>query len=101
MNTSMHEDLFQIILSPYMSEKAVLVGEKRSQHVFKVAKCATKSEIKKAIEVLFNTKVKQVRVVNMREKTRNFRGIEGVKKSWKKAYITLYPDQKLDLGIVQ
>lgn len=91
------ERLYKVILSPHISEKASVVGEKQNEYIFEVAKDATKSEIKDAIEFLFNTKVKAVRVVNVPAKKRTFRNIEGRKKGWKKAYISLLADQKLDI----
>jgi large subunit ribosomal protein L23 len=91
------ERLLKLILSPHISEKSTIGIEKRNEYVFQVLDSANKSEIKDAIEVLFNTKVKSVRIVNVRPKKRLFRGIEGVKKGWKKAYVTLQADQKLDI----
>lgn len=91
------EKLLKVILSPYLSEKAAVASDKRNEYVFKVSGCSTKPEVKDAIELLFKTKVKHVRIVNVRPKTKNFRGIEGKKKSWKKAYVTLQSDQKLDM----
>ena len=57
---------------------------------------ATKPEVKDAIQLLFNAKVKAVRIVNVRTKKKIFKGIEGKRKGWKKAYVTLQSDQKLD-----
>lgn len=90
------ERLLQIVLSPHISEKATIAAEK-NQYVFQVADFATKPEVKDAIEFLFNTKVKLVRIVNVRTKQKLFRGIEGKRKGWKKAYVTLQSDQKLDI----
>jgi large subunit ribosomal protein L23 len=91
------ERLLKVILSPHVSEKASVAMEKRNEYTFQVLDSATKSEVKDAIEFLFNTKVKSVRVVNVRAKKKMFRGIEGTRKSWKKAYVTLQADQKLDI----
>jgi large subunit ribosomal protein L23 len=91
------ERLLKIILSPHISEKATIIAEKNNQYVFKVLENATKPEIKDAIEFLFNTKVKSVRVVNVRPKQKMFKGHEGTRKGWKKAYVTLQPDQKIDI----
>lgn len=88
---------YQVIKAPHVSEKATLGVEKRNEYVFEVANDATKSEIKDAVEFLFNTKVKEVRTLNVRAKKRTFRNVEGKKKGWKKAYVTLLPDQKLDI----
>lgn len=95
------ERLLNIILSPYVSEKATTVMEKNNEYVFKVVKDALKSEIKDAIELLFNTKVKDVRTTVMRAKKKMFKGVEGSRKSWKKAYVTLMADQKLDMIVGQ
>jgi large subunit ribosomal protein L23 len=91
------ERLYQVILSPHISEKTSVAMEKRNEYAFQVVDTATKSEVKDAIEFLFNTKVKSVRVVNVRAKQKMFRGFEGKRKSWKKAYVTLQADQKLDI----
>ncbi|RDI46975.1 50S ribosomal protein L23 [Aquicella lusitana] len=91
------ERLLKVILSPHVSEKATVGTEKLNSYVFRVVASATKPEIKDAIEHLFNAKVKSVRIVNVRSKTKIFRGIEGKKKGWKKAYVTLQADQKLDI----
>jgi large subunit ribosomal protein L23 len=84
-------------LSPHISEKATLGMEKRNEYVFEVLATATKPEVKDAIEHLFNAKVKSVRIVNVISKKKLFKGIEGKRKAWKKAYVTLQADQKLDI----
>jgi large subunit ribosomal protein L23 len=89
--------LLQVILSPHISEKATIGLEKHNEYVFRVTEDASKSEVKDAIELLFNTKVKSVHIVNVRAKTKIFRGREGTKKAWKKAYVSLHTDQKLDI----
>lgn len=91
------ERLLKVILSPHISEKATIGVEKRNEYVFEVVSCATKPEVKDAVEHLFNTKVKTVRIVNVRSKKKLFRGMEGARKAWKKAYVTLQADQKLDI----
>lgn len=95
------ERLLKIIMSPHVSEKATVGIEKNNQYVFEVIDNATKPEIKDAVEHLFNTKVKAVRVVNVRPKTKMFRGVEGKRKGWKKAYVTLQADQTLDIVSAQ
>lgn len=92
------ERLLQVILSPYISEKATIGVEKHNEYVFQVALTATKIEVKDAVEHLFKTKVKHVRIVNVRSKAKTFRGFEGNRKAWKKAYVALQADQKLELA---
>jgi len=91
------ERLLKVILAPHVSEKTAIATEKRNVYVFKVMKDATKPEVKDAIEQLFSTKVATVRIVNVRAKTKLFKQIEGKKKGWRKAYVTLQKDQKLDI----
>ncbi len=90
------ERLLKIVLSPHMSEKAVLGTEKRNDYVFEILPDANKAEVKQAIEYLFNTKVKQVRIVNVKPKPRRFGNTIGTKKGWKKAYVTLASGQQID-----
>jgi large subunit ribosomal protein L23 len=91
------ERLLQVILSPHISEKATIGVDKRNEYVFQVIENATKPEVKDAVEFLFNAKVKTVRIMNVRPKKKLFKGIEGKRKGWKKAYVTLQADQKLDI----
>lgn len=91
------ERLLKIIVSPHVSEKATVLGEKTNSYVFEVIENATKPEVKNAVEFLFNAKVKSVRIVNVRPKQKLFRGFEGQRKAWKKAYVTLQANQKLDI----
>lgn len=95
------ERLLSVILSPHVSEKATIGTEKNNEYVFQVIKNATKPEVKDAIEFIFNTKVKSVRIVNVRPKAKTFRGFQGVRKGWKKAYVTLQADQKLEVAGAQ
>ena len=75
MNT---DRMYTIVLAPHVSEKSTIQGELNNQYTFKVARDATKPEIKTAIEGLFNVVVSDVQVLNVKGKTkRNFRGQEG------------------------
>ena|SRR5579871_3902797 len=88
--------LLTIIIRPHVSEKSSVLTEKRNQYAFKIALTATKTEVKDAIEYLFKTKVKSVDIVNVKPKKKMFRGSEGTRKKWKKAYVTLMSDQAID-----
>ncbi|QQS16557.1 MAG: 50S ribosomal protein L23 [Neisseriales bacterium] len=90
------ERLIQIIFAPVISEKSTLVTNKYQQSIFRVAPDATKLEIKAAIELLFNVKVRCVSVVNIDGKRKRFGRVFGYRKSWKKAYISLMPGQTID-----
>ncbi len=93
------ERLLRVLLSPRISEKGMRGTEKHNSYVFRVIDSATKPEVKEAVESLFNTSVKEVRILNVKPKKKRFKGLEGKRKAWKKAYVTLQADQKLDIGI--
>lgn len=80
------ERLYQIISAPHVTEKT---AAQEKQIVFKVAKTATKAEIKEAVEQLFDVKVESVRVSNLKGKTKNFRARQGKQSDVKKAYVGL------------
>lgn len=90
------ERVFKVLVGPHVSEKATVLADGKSQFVFKVATDATKLEIKKAVESLFNVKVAAVNTVNVLGKSkRTARGV-GKRNDWKKAIISLQPGQDLD-----
>lgn len=92
------ERVFKVLLGPHVSEKATVLADAKSQFVFKVATDATKLEIKKAVEALFNVKVAGVTTLNVKGKTkRTVRGL-GKRNDWKKAYVALQPGQDLDFS---
>lgn len=90
------ERLYKIILGPVVSEKAAALGESSNQVVFKVIKDALKPEIKAAVEQLFEVKVQDVRVMNVKGKTKRTRHGVGVRSDWKKAYVRLEQGQDID-----
>ena len=90
------ERVYQIILSPVVTEKATRLNE-TSQVTFKVTQDATKPEIKAAVEKLFNVKVEAVNTLVMKGKTKRFRGRKGQRSDWKKAMVRLQAGQTIDL----
>ena len=92
------ERIFKVLLGPHVSEKATVLADGKNQFVFKVETTATKLEIKKAVEQLFNVKVKAVSTLNVKGKTkRTVRGL-GKRNDWKKAYVSLQPGQDIDFA---
>ncbi|MBL6751198.1 MAG: 50S ribosomal protein L23 [Nevskia sp.] len=93
------ERLHQIILAPVVSEKSTRLSEMplEKQYVFKVLRDSRKPEIKRAVELMFNVKVQDVRTLNVKGKTKRFGRSEGVRSDWKKAYVTLAEGQQIDL----
>ncbi len=83
------ERLMKVLLAPHVSEKAAIVADEHRQFVFKVLPDANKSEIKRAVELLFEVEVDSVQVSNVKGKQKRFGQIQGRRASWKKAYVTL------------
>ncbi len=88
--------LYKVLLAPRVTEKTTLVGEKSNQYVFRVARDANKSEIKDAVESLFEVNVETVRIVNVKGKRKTFKQRPGKRNDWKKAYVRVQADQTLD-----
>ena len=87
---------YDIIRGPVVTEKTTLQKELDNQVTFKVDKRANRVEIKDAVEKTFNTKVKQVRTVQVKGKVKRRGRIVGKRNDWKKAIVTLMPGQRID-----
>jgi large subunit ribosomal protein L23 len=83
----------EIILAPVITEESMM-GTADKKYTFKVAKDATKVDIKKAVETLFGVQVEKVNTMNVRGQLRRYGRFEGYKASWKKAIVTLTAESK-------
>jgi large subunit ribosomal protein L23 len=81
-----------------ISEKASLAAESSGQYAFRVAVDATKREIGRAVEVLFDVKVDRVQVINVKGKSKRFGQRLGKRADWRKAYVRLMPGHDIDFG---
>lgn len=88
---------YDAILSPIITEKATYLSE-QNKVVFRVAKDATKDQIAEAIEALFKVKVTKVNTLNVKGKTKRFRGTMGRRSDIKKAIVTLAEGQSIDVA---
>ena len=87
---------YDIILSPAITEKATMASE-MNQVVFKVARTATKPQIKEAVEKLFDVKVKSVNTLVRKGKIRVFKGRPGELQDTKRAVVTLEEGHRIDV----
>lgn len=87
---------YDIIRGPVVTEKTTLQKELNNQVTIKVDKNANRVEIKNAVEKNFNTKVQQVRTIQVKGKVKQRGRIIGKRKDWKKAIVTLMPGQRID-----
>ena len=90
-------ELANVILEPVVTEKATM-GSQYAQVSFYVAPKADKPTIKRAVEALFDVKVKAVNTVNVMGKTKRFKGRLGKQSDFKKAIITLADGQMIDVS---
>ena len=87
---------YQVILRPLITEKATHLAERRNTYTFEVHGQANKTDIKNAIEILFNVKVSDVRTQNHQGKKRRSRLKVGRMRNWKKAIVALHADYRID-----
>ena len=87
---------YDIIVAPVITEKSTLVSE-ANQVIFKVARKATKPEIKAAVESLFKVKVKAVNTLVRKGKLKTFRGRRALQSDVKKAIVTLEEGHSIDI----
>ena len=93
----MKNDLYGIISAPLITEKATTEKRDRNTYVFRVETRATKVSLRQAVEQLFKVKVKAVNTLRVSGKKRITGRSIGRTSSWKKAYVTLAPGQKIEM----
>jgi len=86
-----------VVRRALITEKGTALREQRNQYHFEVAVDANKIEIKRAIETIFQVKVGSVRTQQVRGKLKRQGRTAGRRSDWKKAIVTLMPDQKIEL----
>ncbi|MES9855733.1 MAG: 50S ribosomal protein L23 [Sedimenticola sp.] len=92
------ERLMQVLQGPVISEKSTIAADTVRQFVFKVVQDASKPEIKKAVELMFDVKVEHVRVVNIKGKAKRFGSMMGRRSNIRKAYVKLAEGSDIDFG---
>ena len=90
------EQLMSVLIAPHVTEKTSLAMQNNNQYTFRVKRNATKTDVKQAVELMFEVKVKGVQIVNEPGKTRRFGRLVGRTQDWKKAYVSLVQGQTID-----
>ena len=90
------ERLATVLVGPHISEKATIVADTHNQYIFKVRRDANKTEIRNAVEMMFEVKVASVQVLNTRGKVKRFKATLGRRSDWKKAYVRLVEGNTID-----
>src|SRR5437763_9708651 len=86
----------QIILRPLVTEKGTHQFTHRNAYPFEVNPWATKELIKAAVQELFGVRVLKVNTQNRQGKTKRYRMREGKLPNWKKAIVTLHPEDRIE-----
>ncbi len=89
------KSVYDVIRRPLITEKSTRLKESQRSICFEVQRDATKPEIKRAVEQLFEVKVDSVKVVNVRGKVKRQGRFSGKRPDWKKAYVVLKKGQKM------
>lgn len=87
---------YQILKRPIVTEKTMLQKTKDNQVSFEVDDCANRIEIKKAVEGIFKVKVTGVRTMQVMGKVKRRGRHIGKRRDWKKAIISLAPNEKIE-----
>jgi large subunit ribosomal protein L23 len=87
---------YDVIVAPHITEKSTLLSEHNAV-VFKVASSASKPQIKAAVEALFNVSVTNVNTMNVKGKTKRWKGRPYTRSDVKKAVVTLADGQTIDI----
>lgn len=93
--------LYQVLVSPVVTEKSATLADTGGQVVFRVTPDATKSEVKAAVEKAFDVEVERVQILNVKGKTKRFGRTLGKRKDTKKAYIRLKEGSDIDFTAFQ
>jgi large subunit ribosomal protein L23 len=92
------ERILKVLLAPHVSEKSANMADAAGQYVFKVEPTATKTEVKAAVESLFDVKVQSVNMINLKGKRKVFKGRQGQRNGVRKAIVRLAPGQDIDFA---
>lgn len=94
---SVKKDIYGLVVRPLVTEKGTYQSEKLNAYAFEVAPDANKTQIRQAIEKIYDVKVREVRTANRKGKPRRSRYGWGKTRRWKKAVVILHPDYHIDL----
>ena len=88
---------YDVIVAPHITEKSTLIQDAANAVVFKVARDATKPEIKAAVEAIFGKTVVGVNTIVQKGKTKRWKGTPYTRSDVKKAIVTLAPGESIDI----
>ncbi len=86
----------QVLLRPLVTEKGMHRSSRHNAYAFEINTLASKDDVRRAVEELFNVRVLSVNTQNRRGKPRRTRFRQGSTRTWKKAVVTLHGDDRID-----
>ncbi len=101
MSNLTKDELFQVLLSPVVTEKSTRAAEQGGQVVFNVLSSANRKDVKAAVEQAFDVEVETVRILNVKGKSKRFGRTLGRRSDRKKAYIRLKEGSDIDFAEFQ
>lgn len=93
----MKNEIYDVLIRPLVTEKGTHQSQKLNAYAFEVSAEANKTQIKQAVEKIYDVKVKEVRTANRKGKRRRAGYRYGVTSSWKKAVVILHSEYHIDL----
>ncbi len=93
----MENDIYNVLIRPLVTEKGTFQSQALNAYAFQVNPEANKTQIKQAVEKIYNVKVVEVRTANRKGKRRRLGYKMGTTAHWKKAVVVLHPDYHIDL----
>ena len=87
----------QIILRPLVTERNMVLRDEQNKYAFRVHPDATKPEIRKAVQELFDVRVVSVTTQNVYGKMKRLGRFAGRRAAWKKAVVRVATGQKIDI----
>jgi len=94
---SAHIEHFNILRQPVVTEKSYTATGQANQYTFRVARDATKAQVKAAVEAIFDVKVEKVQVLNMPGKPKRRGFHSGMRPGYRKAVVRLAEGQTLEV----
>lgn len=88
---------FDILVAPVVTEKTMKMQQEQNKVTLKVKDTANKSQIKIAVQQIFNVKVVDVKIVNVLPKAKRVGRYEGKVSGYKKAIVTISPEDKINM----
>ena len=92
------ERMLKVLIGAHVTEKSTRAADAARQFVFKVLPGATKPEVKRAVEQLFEVEVERVQMVNIKGKNKRFGRTLGRRSDYRKAYVRLKPGHDINFA---